>query len=323
MRVSIIMPVRNAANWLGETLMSIQKQTLEDWELIAIDDHSTDDSIGAIRSIGDPRIKVVSNEGQGIIAALQTGLRLAQGSFVTRMDADDLMPPNKLETLVGLLINTKERTIATGLVSYFSETTVSEGYRKYETWLNSLCQNANHYDHIYRECIVASPNWMVSRRFIQEDQIFEALEYPEDYDMVFRWHQKGYRIVSSDEVTHLWREHPERTSRNSETYDQASFFQLKMNWFREIEGLDQSIAVFGAGPKGKEVVQNLAAFTELFWYDLQFENFKAGLLGHPIRDPSECRQEKLLIAVYPEKRASLEKYVANLGFSIGKNAWYV
>jgi len=317
------MPVRNASKWISATVISILDQTLADWELIAVNDGSKDESMEMLSSFEDARITCTENAGTGIIAALQTGLRLAKGTYVTRMDADDLMPPRKLESLAALLDTSSERTIATGLVSYFSETRVSDGYQNYENWLNSLCENGNHYDHMYRECIVASPNWMLSRHFLLEDRIFDALEYPEDYDMVFRWQQKGYRIVSAPEVTHLWREHSERTSRNSEIYDQTSFFRLKMNWFLKNEGSNEAIAVFGAGPKGKAIVENLAPSVQLFWYDLQFENFKAGLLGHPIRDPSKCREEKLLIAVYPEKRASLEKYIADLGFTIGKNAWYV
>ncbi len=323
MRVSILMPVKNAVKWLPDTIASILNQTFRDWELIAVDDGSTDDSIALISAFNDPRICVIQNEGTGIIPALQTGLKRAQGIYITRMDADDRMPVEKLARLTELLKGTEKRTIATGLVQYFSDSVVSEGYQKYAFWLNERCLHGDHYDHIFRECVIASPNWMAHRETLIEDRIFEVLNYPEDYDMVFHWRTKGYRIIASSEITHFWREHAERTSRNSEIYDQDSFFRLKLAWFRKTELQQHSLAVFGAGPKGKAVVRNLAGFASIQWYDLQHERYNTGIMGFEILPPETCREDLLLVAVYPEKREPLEAYLLQLGYQIGKNAWYV
>lgn len=323
MQISILMPFKNAASWLEETVQSVLEQTEADWELIAVDDHSDDGSAELLRAVPDSRIHVLKNEGSGIISALQMGLNKAQGTFITRMDADDLMPPNKLALLLELVSSNKNRCVATGKVRYFSTQEVTEGYRNYESWMNERVDENDHYKHIFRECVIASPNWMVRREFIVADRIFEKLQYPEDYDMTFHWMQNNYEIHPTKEVTHLWREHPQRTSRNSEVYDQASFFNLKLNWFAKLHSNFNRLAVFGVGPKGKLIVEQLQDRYEISWYDVQFENYMAPILNHKIQNPEDAREPMALIAVYPTNRELLEHFLLKKGYVVGKNAWYV
>ncbi len=320
MKISILLPFRNAAPWIAETVQSIQEQTHENWELLAVNDHSKDDSLSILDAIDDPRIQILNNKGIGIIPALQTGLNAASGDFTTRMDADDLMPREKLKSLLSVIGN--QRHIATGKVRYFSDTSVSAGYQKYENWLNERCNREDHFDHVYRECVIASPNWLVRTEFLRADKIFDQLHYPEDYDMIFLWKKYGYEISVANEITHLWREHPQRTSRNSSTYDQASFFQLKLSWFRRNEK-GKTLGVFGTGPKGKMVIDQLKGAFEIHWYDHEYAKYGAPLNGHTIEDPATCRCDLLLLAVYPENKMRLENLVTHLGYAFGKTVWYV
>ena len=321
--ISILLPFKNASGWIEETIRSIVEQSYENWELIAVDDDSKDNSAGIIERFKDGRIQIFKNTGEGIIPALQLALEKSSGEFITRMDADDIIPPDKLSNLLSLVETSTERKVATGLVQYFSKGSVSPGYLKYEDWLNERCVKNDHFNHIYRECVVASPNWLVKKSFLVKDQIFNRLKYPEDYDMTFQWLKHGYEIVSSEQVTHLWREHPERTSRNSDIYQQKSFFQLKLKWFLELNPRINELAVFGAGPKGKLVIEILSSHLKLNWYDVQHEKFKSQVLGHTISDPEKCTEKFALIAVYPNELNSLENYLKSLDFEIGQNAWYV
>ncbi len=320
MKISILLPFRNAAPWIEETVRSISNQTYENWELIAINDHSEDETPEIIRGFKDSRIRTYENIGEGIIPALQTGLNTASGDFITRMDADDLMPKDKLEVLLNAAKD--GRYIVTGKVNYFSDTEVSEGYRKYEHWLNERINQNDHFDHIYRECVVASPNWLVPTKFLREDRIFSQLNYPEDYDMTFLWRKYGYEIISVHQVTHLWREHPDRTSRNSEVYDQSSFFHLKLDWFKRSE-TGKTLGVFGAGPKGKLIAEHLQNDFEISWFDHEHQRYKAPIYGLTILDPETCNCDLLLLAIYPENKTRLENLVTRLGYTLGKNVWYV
>ncbi|GAB5416132.1 MAG: glycosyltransferase [Crocinitomicaceae bacterium] len=320
MKISILLPFRNAAPWIVETIQSIQDQTHENWELLAVNDHSTDGTLSLIRSAEDPRIQILTNEDEGIIPALQTGLKAATGAFTTRMDADDLMPKDKLKLLLSAIEG--QRHVVTGKVRYFSDSVVSEGYKKYEDWLNERCDQKDHFDHVYRECVVASPNWLVATKFLRQDKIFDQLQYPEDYDMTFLWKRLGYEIGVVNEVTHLWREHPQRTSRNSQTYNQASFFHLKLSWFQRNEK-GKTLGVFGTGSKGKMVIDQLKDAYEIHWFDHEHSRYGAPLNGYAIEDPMKCNCDLLLLAIYPENKMRLENLVTHLGYEFGKTVWYV
>lgn len=319
--ISILLPFRNAAPWIAETIASIRAQEFADWELICINDHSEDESAAIAHNIADERITLLENAGKGIIPALQTGLAHAKGEFITRMDADDIMPSGRLSLLYEQISQSPSKTIATGKVSYFSEAEVSEGYRKYEAWLNERIDNQDHYDHIYRECVIASPNWITRKADLIEHKIFDALTYPEDYHMTFLWKEHGFTIQGIPEVTLHWREHPARTSRNSDVYDQTSFFTLKLREFVR-QDMKGSLAILGAGTKGKLCASLLEEqCVEFQLYDLESKRYDGA--NYSVKSIEELQEDHALIAVYPDDRAPLERFLEEKGFTIGRNAWYV
>jgi len=324
MKVSILLPFKNAAPWLEETVSSILNQNDTDWELICINDHSGDNGAEIIENYQDSRIRVINNESKGIISALQLGLKLSTGNFITRMDADDIMPNGRLILLHDSLLNSARKTVVTGKVKYFAEGILSEGFLKYEQWVNERIDSQDHYDHIYRECVVASPNWMVRKEDLLDYNIFERLEYPEDYDLVFHWYKNQFNVKSLDTVTLLWRDHSTRTSKNSEVYNQRALFSLKIKWFIKLHGGEKSVAILGAGTKGKLTAEILSSHNQPFaWYDLKYGNFNAPINGQMIQDYNLITEDQLLISIYPKQRDSLLKFVESKGYTIGVNAWFL
>ncbi|MBT8282412.1 MAG: glycosyltransferase family 2 protein, partial [Muriicola sp.] len=132
--ISILMPFKDTEQYLEECLDSVLSQTYPHWELIAVNDHSGDSSCALVSkySHSDPRIKLFNNQGRGIIMALRTALQAASGSMVSRMDSDDVMVPDKLETMQQALRIAGKGHIALGLVKYFSAKGISNGYLRYE-----------------------------------------------------------------------------------------------------------------------------------------------------------------------------------------------
>ena len=96
------MAVKDTEPYLVECLDSIINQTYSNWELIAVNDHSSDNSLNILQdyALKDARIKVIENDGEKLIAALQTGYKHVSGSLINRMDSDDKMPDYKLEIMV-------------------------------------------------------------------------------------------------------------------------------------------------------------------------------------------------------------------------------
>lgn len=103
-RITVLMPVYNAASYLAEAARSILSGSFRDLELLAINDGSTDESEVRLRSIDDPRVRIVSNPvNVGLVKTLNRGLDLADSEFVARMDADDISMPKRLAQQIAFM----------------------------------------------------------------------------------------------------------------------------------------------------------------------------------------------------------------------------
>lgn len=105
MKVSIILPVYNGGQYIKEAIKSIQAQSFSDWELLIINDGSSDNTDNILKSINDPRLKIINNSKNiGLQASLNIGLHVAQGEFIARIDADDTwITTDKLEKQISWL----------------------------------------------------------------------------------------------------------------------------------------------------------------------------------------------------------------------------
>lgn len=252
--ISIITPFKNTAAYLPDCINSIINQTYTNWELVIIDDGSTDNSYEIVNAFAenDNRITLLKNNGSGIIDALQLAFKHSNGDFITRMDSDDIMTPDKLEVLATSLITHGENHVAIGLVAYFSETGVGEGYKSYETWLNNLTKTGDNYSEIYKECVIPSPCWMVYRNDFIACDAFNPNRYPEDYDLTFRFYKHNFKCIPCNVVLHHWRDYSTRTSRTHIHYAQNHFTDLKLRHFLEIDyNPEKTLIIWGAGTKGK------------------------------------------------------------------------
>lgn len=325
------MPCKNAAPFLSETLASLQNQDYTHWELLVVNDHSTDASWRMLQEAAakDPRIKIWNNPAKGILPALQFAFAQSTGTFIGRLDADDRLPPQRLSLMTSALSQNAEKTVVTGLVQYFGNAPISLGYQNYETWLNQNLQSGQPWRQVYRECLVASPNWLMYSSALVQIGGFNGLDYPEDYDLVFRWYQHGFKLHCLPVVTLLWREHPARTSRHSEHYQQAAFFKLKLKRFLDLEQPIENLMVWGTSVKGKLTAQLLLAQKVRFrWMCLQPEKHPQGIMGQVIfsyQELEQLTQVKILLAVYPplKQRLKLETYLNKLQLREGVDWWYL
>ncbi|HTK19974.1 MAG TPA: glycosyltransferase family A protein, partial [Mucilaginibacter sp.] len=96
-KITVLMPAYNAGKYIREAIESVLRQTHCNFELLIVNDGSTDNTVCVVLSFNDPRIVLVNKEHEGIAQALNTGLRLAEGHYVARFDADDICMPDRLE----------------------------------------------------------------------------------------------------------------------------------------------------------------------------------------------------------------------------------
>ena len=96
-KVTVLMPAYNVEKYIGESIDSILRQSFTDFELVIVNDCSSDDTEAVIRSYSDPRIVLINQSNQGISAALNAGLLVAKGKYIARMDSDDICVPERLQ----------------------------------------------------------------------------------------------------------------------------------------------------------------------------------------------------------------------------------
>ncbi len=101
--VTVIMPVYNAQDYVAEAIKSVMSQSFTDWELLVVNDGSTDDSEGVIKSFDDPRVQYFKQENRGVSAARNVGLKHMRGNYFCFLDADDELTPESLEARCAIM----------------------------------------------------------------------------------------------------------------------------------------------------------------------------------------------------------------------------
>jgi GT2 family glycosyltransferase len=120
-RVSVLLPVRNGMPWLREALASLAQQTFRDFEVLVMEDGSTDATLECLATWPDARLRVIPTGGAGIAAALTTGLDAARAPLVARQDADDLSMPDRLQAQVKYLDEHPDVGLVASRAEYIDE----------------------------------------------------------------------------------------------------------------------------------------------------------------------------------------------------------
>ena len=111
--VSVIIPAYNTGEYVADAINSVIRQTLLNTEIIVVDDGSTDNTIGMIKNIDDPRIRLIEADHQGASAARNRGLNEATGEYIQFLDSDDILSPDKIEMQLEVLLRANDKkTIA-------------------------------------------------------------------------------------------------------------------------------------------------------------------------------------------------------------------
>ena len=177
-RVTVLLPVYNGENFLANAIESILNQTFTDFELIIIDDGSTDSSKIIASSFDDTRIRIEENNSNiGLIATLNKGLKLARGDYIARMDADDLSFPDRLKKQVFFMDSHPE----VGISGSYIEKVDERGSKVIELPLhhNTICFYMM-FDNPFAHNTIVFRRSMVEQNCLSYDQNFK---YSEDYDL--------------------------------------------------------------------------------------------------------------------------------------------
>lgn len=118
-KITILLPTYQSGKYLSQTLDSIRRQTFKDFEILVIDDNSTDNTLSILHNAKDLNIRVMNGRGNGLADALNLGICNADGEYIARIDADDIMTETRLEKQVNYLDSHKEVIVCGGWQQYF------------------------------------------------------------------------------------------------------------------------------------------------------------------------------------------------------------
>lgn len=304
--VSIVMPFKNAADTLQDTLDSIERQTLADYELIAIDDGSEDTGgmLVAEKAKSDIRIRLLNSDNPGLVNALNLGIGHSRSELIARMDADDIMHPERLFRQYRHMTQNPETTVLGTRARVFPETRLQAGYREYMRWQNDCVTREQINDFIYVESPFAHPTVMFRKSTIEAIGAYRDGPFPEDYDLWLRLHQARHTMEKLPDTLVDWRETPGRTSRNDPRYDRLAFEQLKAEYLARdprIRKNSDVIAIWGAGRKTRKRVHHLLkqGITPLAWVDIDPRKIGNRLHGVPVVAPEWLEKNRPgMILVY-------------------------
>lgn len=119
--VSVIIPCHNARNFIEKTIHSVIRQSFTHWEILVINDGSTDDSEAIVKKINDPRIGLFSKPNTGVSDSRNVGMDKTSGEFICFLDADDLMSDTFLEKRISFLLSNKLHAIVGGRLIHIDE----------------------------------------------------------------------------------------------------------------------------------------------------------------------------------------------------------
>lgn len=175
MKVTILLPVYNSEKYIKECLDSIMQQTFSDFEILIINDGSTDRTPQIIDSIKDNRIRVI-HRPHGFIESLNFGLAVSKGEYIARMDADDIMMPNRIESQVRLLDEKPEIAVCSSWVQLYGDDYEGKVIRKghgrlFAPYLSLLEGN-----------FICHPATMIRKNFLIDHHIkYKDYIHAEDY----------------------------------------------------------------------------------------------------------------------------------------------
>jgi len=311
--ITVLMPVRNAGHALQPAVASILEQSFEDYELLIVDDHSTDFALQGLID-RDPRLRIIQNPGRGLVDALNFGIESANGKWIARMDGDDVACVDRLAIqrqyakehtnidLIGAQVRIFRDDNGTAPTDNSpTDNAPAQGYRHYQQWINQLTEP----DQIARERFIESPiphpTAFIRREILKSVGGYRDRGWAEDYDLWLRLAQGGIRMGKPDGILLHWRDHDGRLSRNADQYSSKQFLKLKAHFLTRYFRNFPEICIWGAGPNGKKLFDYLSSNGTIVsqFIDVHPRRIGASARGRPVRSADEIMliNEPVLVAV--------------------------
>ena len=224
--ISVVLPVYNVEPFIKDCMDSILNQTIQDFEVIVIDDCSTDNTIAVLQSYNDDRISIINKEkNKGLIDSLNLGFRLAKGKYIARVDGDDINALNRFEKqLLFLESNPDVKACGCWLQIYNKPNKVL----KHKEWHEEITAE------LLLKCPMSLGATMLNKQAYQYTSFDKSKNHVEDYDFWARtaWDCKMHNL---QEVLYYYRVHGKQVSSLFNHIQKEHDIGIKLDLFKKIK----------------------------------------------------------------------------------------
>lgn len=229
--VSVILPVYNAERYLLAALQSISNQTYEDFELIVIDDGSTDGSLEILQSYckSESRLRIISRENRGLVDTLNEAIPLCRGEWIARMDADDISLPQRLEKQLQWAIDNQAVLCGGGIQGIDENGTFLPG-----SALNFPVTRDGVNATLLFESAFAHPAVIIRKDVIAKFLYSKEAVHAEDYELWTRIALSGLNTTNLPEVVLLYRVHQMQISQAKATAQNNAALRIAEKYWKEL-----------------------------------------------------------------------------------------
>lgn len=205
--ISILLPAYNCSRYIGQTIDSLLNQTFTNFELLIINDGSSDNTEQVIQSYSDPRINYLKNDSnKGLVYTLNRGIQEAKGNYIARMDADDIALPTRLQLQKQWLDEHPNTAAVSCTITFIDDKGNQQGDWKED---KATCTYADIVKTLPKANCIAHPTIMI-RKGIALAYLYDPMQvHCEDYDLWLRMLADGLIIEKLPEPLLLYRNHTE------------------------------------------------------------------------------------------------------------------
>jgi len=326
-KLSTLMAVRNEEQYLAAALDSLRRQTLTDWELVVVDDGSTDATADILTTYADKdqRFRVFYQPADGLVSALKQGWKHCRSELIARMDGDDICHPQRFARQYAFLTEHPDIDLVATNIRHFPNQQVKGGMRHYESWQNSLVEHSQIIRDLFVESPFTQPSVMFRKTSVESVGGYRDMGWGEDYDLWLRLALAGHRFARIAETLFFWREHPVRLTHQAEEFSLDAFRRCKAHFLQQsyLKG-HTKVTLWGVGQEGKawRKVLLAAGIDVVHWIDV--DPGKIGQIIHqaPVTTPETLKPDcgPMLITIGARgARQQVREKCTELGLTEGAN----
>jgi len=317
--ISVLLPFRDVEDTLEEAMRSVLAEHDVAIEVLAIDDGSSDRSLSIASSFDDPRVRVLSSGGAGLVATLELARNQARADFLARMDGDDVSLPGRFGAQLDRLANDAALGVVGGRVEAFSDGVLGEGLQRYVDWQNQLTTPADHARDVFVEATLCHPSVLMRASALDAVGGYRAGPFAEDWDLWLRLDAAGLGVAKVEQTVLRWRHREGRATFSDPRYGEEAHRELRALHLSprlsRVRSARRRLTCWGAGPIARRNARALEAHGVAFERFVEIDPRRIGGVcrGTPIIAPGDLTAEDFVVVLVGARGARAEIRAALIG----------